>query len=35
MQASGNLGAYGGNFVGDVMINKFSDESKKLKTACM
>jgi hypothetical protein len=35
MQASGNLGAYGGNFDGDVMINKLSDEAGKLKTACM
>jgi len=35
MQASGNLVAYGGNFVGDVMIKRFSDKAGKLKNAFM
>jgi len=35
VQAGGNLVAYGGNFVGDVMIKRFSDKAGKLKNAFM
>jgi hypothetical protein len=35
MQASGNLVACGGNFVGDVTIKRFSDKAGKLKNAFM
>ena len=35
MQASGNPDAYGGDFVGDIMIKRFPDEAGKLKNANM
>jgi hypothetical protein len=35
MQAGGSPDAYGGNFVGDVMIKRFPDEVGKLKNAYM